>query len=242
MEIWKDIKGYENYYQVSNFGRIKSLKRTISLNNRNRKDNKYNITGLSKNKYSWIATYMKDNKRISKGFGINTYGNDKALQLAINELENREVDKKQLINEKILKMKLNSKGYIEVSLYKDKKCKIYLVHRLVATSFIDNLDNKKYINHKNGIKNDNRVYNLEWCTQSENMQHAYDTKLVIKPCNKVICKTTGDIFDSSYKASEWLNNNEFKNTKLIKKLAHRIRACCRGEASTAYDYKWEYLD
>jgi hypothetical protein len=242
MERWKDIKGYENYYQISNFGRVKSLKRNITLKNGNRIDNKYGITGLSKNKYSWIASYTLDGKVISKGFGINKYGNDKALELAINELKNRKIDKQQIVNEKILKMKLNINGYIDVSLYKDKKCKIYLVHRLVALNFLDNLDNKKYINHKNGVKTDNRVYNLEWCTHSENMQHAYNNNLLVKPCKQVICKTTGNIFDSSYKASEWLNNKVFNNTKLIYKLAKRIRACCNGEASTAYNYKWKYLD
>lgn len=71
----------------------------------------------------------------------------------------------------------NYKGYIQTYLYKDGKRKTTTIHRLIAQAFIPNPENKDQINHKNGIKDDNRIENIEWCNQSENMRHAFDTGL-----------------------------------------------------------------
>lgn len=74
----------------------------------------------------------------------------------------------------IMKPFTDKRGYHRVKLL-GKTCK---VHRLVATVFIPNPENKPTVNHINGIKTDNRVENLEWATFSENTQHAYDSGLM----------------------------------------------------------------
>lgn len=67
----------------------------------------------------------------------------------------------------------HSAGYLKVILCKNSVTKNCYIHRLVAKAFIPNPDNKKTVNHKNGIKTDNRVENLEWCTFSENSYHSF---------------------------------------------------------------------
>ena len=76
--------------------------------------------------------------------------------------------------EKIITLK-KSKGYYQVSLWKNGKRKIFLVHRLVAQTFIPNPDNLPQVNHKDENKLNNCVNNLEWCTQAYN--NSYGTRL-----------------------------------------------------------------
>jgi len=70
------------------------------------------------------------------------------------------------------KHEITKDGYKRVVLMKYGKKKRFMIHRLVISAFITNIDNKPYVNHINGDKSDNRVENLEWCTNSENMLHA----------------------------------------------------------------------
>ena len=83
----------------------------------------------------------------------------------------------QTFKERILKPRLDGSGYSMVMLYVEGKGKNIKIHRLVAKAFISNVNNKPQVNHINAIKTDNRISNLEWCTNSENQKHAYNNGL-----------------------------------------------------------------
>ena len=175
MEIWKDIKGYEGSYQISNRGLVKSL----NFNHTNK--------------------------------------------------------------EKILKDKINRKGYRYVTLYCNSKAKYMSIHRLVAEAFILNPNNMPQVNHIDGNKGNNTVENLEWCTEKENVQHAIKTGLL---------KPYGSNNSRSVKIKQLdLNNNLLKifnsiseagSLLNIKGKPTGISKVCKGKRVTAYGYKWLY--
>ncbi len=77
------------------------------------------------------------------------------------------------VSECLIKPRIQNSGYLYVSFYKNNKGKNYLLHRLIAMTFIPNPNKYEFVNHKNGIKTDNRIENLEWCTKGQNQIHAY---------------------------------------------------------------------
>ena len=118
-------------------------------------------------------------------------------------------------------------GYLRVALCENGKQKRVFVHRLVAMKYIPNPHNLPQVNHKNGIKTDNRVENLEWCTASENQQHR---RYVLKSGNRRVKRIETDtIYDSIKQAAED-NSSHIPNI---------VRACANN--STAAGFHWSYV-
>lgn len=127
-------------------------------------------------------------------------------------------------------------GYCHVTIYINKKAKRMRVHRLVAEAFIPNPDNKPYVNHKDGIRSNNKIDNLEWTTPSENTQHAVDTGLFLPTREKSIIQYS-------------LNGeklNEFKSImeagRLTNSIPEKIVLCCQLKRKTHNNYQWRYKE
>ena len=192
MEEWKDVKGYEGLYQVSNLGNVRSLDRRV----------KHSVYG-----------YMN-----VKGKTLSQHSDGE---------------------------------YLKVKLSKDGKMKTHKVHRLVATAFIDNPNELPAVNHIDCDKFNNSVDNLEWCTISYNMQHAYNNGLcescreaskqnihkAYEACKKPVrCVTTGKEFKSAKEAADYYKVGDGSN----------IIGCCRGRLKSAgklngIKLRWEYI-
>lgn len=138
-------------------------------------------------------------------------------------------NKKYYPREKILKIQKDKYGYSYVNLYKNGKMKHTTIHRLVAEVFIPNPENKLEINHKNENKEDNRVENLEWCTNLYNIQYSQTKKVEQYDLQGTFIK-------------EWNCIREVE--RKLKINASNISGCCKGKygCKTAGGYIWRYKD
>lgn len=119
------------------------------------------------------------------------------------------------------------KGYLSVMLFDTGLPKRHYVHRLVAKSFMENPNTLPQVNHKNGVKRDNRIENLEWCDGFYNQQHSRN---VLKNGNRrVRCVETGVEYESVKHAAECSGSY----------IPNIVRAC--RNASTAAGLHWEYV-
>lgn len=143
------------------------------------------------------------------------------------------------LKEKKLKPRKNSRGYLYVNLYRKGKGKTMIIHRLVSKAFISNPYNYPEINHKNEIKTDNRVKNLEWCNRKYNNNYGHHNEKVAKaltngPCSKPVLQLT---LDGSL-IKRWPSIMECDRCGFYQQC---ITDCCNGKRYTHKGYRWQYV-
>lgn len=160
----------------------------------------------------------------------------------IKEFDNYEISNEGRVRNKttqyILKGRKSKSGYFQVSIKEEKsgKFKNQYIHRLVAIHFIDNKENKKEVNHKNGDKLDNNISNLEWVTPSENQKH----RQIILGKTKTSQKRIGRYNKEGILLEEY--DSIIAAARSFNKSRVNIDSALQKRQKTAYGYVWEYLD
>ena len=171
----------------------------------------------------------KDIKDYEGIYQVSNLGNVRSLDRLDNrgrKTKGRELKKKKMSN-----------GYEFVQLYKYNKFKNCSIHRLVAQAFLPNPSNLPQVNHKDENITNNRVENLEWCTNKYNTNYGTRNKRLSELKNK-------------YKQAVYSINIETKEIKEYESIcdAHRqtkidkrsIIHCCKGTRNLAGNYMWSY--
>ena len=128
--------------------------------------------------------------------------------------------------EKILKTVNDAYGYLKVNLHKDGHRKTVKIHRLVAEAFIPNPNHLDTVNHKDEVKTNNTVCNLEWMSREDNKRYSANKSV------QMFDKSTGELLAT------------FPSTKEAERVTgiynSNISACCNGKLKSTGGYNWKY--
>lgn len=168
-------------------------------------------------------------------YQVSNMGNVKSLDRWVNSKGNGE----RFLEGQPITTELNKFGYWRTRLRKNgERQKVFQTHRLVAMAFIPNPDNKPCVNHINGMRTDNRLDNLEWCTHSENTKHMYDTLGYVHP------EERRNKISKCFSKRVCVNGEEFPNLKTAslhhKKNKHYFtNVLCRKKQDPTKYPQWE---
>ena len=137
--------------------------------------------------------------------------------------------------EKLLSTYANNRGYIGVHLYKNSKCKNFLVHRLVAQAFVENPLGLPQVNHKDEDKNNNCSENLEWCTNLYNRHYGTGIERMRKKKGKAIQQFTlnGELVAEYPSIMDAERTLGFGHSSIC--------ACCKGKKKQYNGFIWKYV-
>jgi len=158
-------------------------------------------------------------------YKISNLGNVKSLSRKVYFLNTF-----RIVKEKLLKSNTNRYGYITVTLSNNCDIKTVTIHRLLANAFIDKVEGKEYVNHIDGVKSNNDIENLEWCTIKENNKHSFDTGLNV--AQKGICH-----YNSRFSINDILSirKSDLSESKLA--LIYKVNRATIGKIKRLERYK-----
>jgi hypothetical protein len=197
---------------------------------------------LDKNKKSCAQHLENEIWKDVIGFeGIYQVSNKQRIKrIALSKIINNvKID----FQERTVKTRLDKKGYVILNLCRNKEKFNTSLHRVVAKAFIPNPENKPQVNHINGIRNDNRIENLEWSTASENVLHSYHIL-------KKIPNAIGKLNRCGKKVAYYDLSGQLKGTFLSTMDAQRslkisnsnISAVCLGRKNKTNGYIFKYYN
>lgn len=177
----------------------------------------------------------RDIKKYKGLYQVSNMGNIRSLDRVVVQKNKFGELQKHIYKGRQLKKQVQKNGYEVVNLYKEKKMVKELVHRLVAITFLENKSGGNYINHKDSNRANNKLYNLEWCTQSDNLHYAYNYGNKIAPHMKKIHQLdfNGKILNTFESIQQAERRTGIK--------ASNISKCCRKLRAKAGGFKWEYV-